>query len=103
MARGLQERPITGEVSAVGLLCPGCDYWTHSYYETPEITGQRAALVQSLETYQKTPAGKKRDQRWVEYQTAKSAFARMFEREQQRLRRKYAGAADLADPSTDVL
>jgi hypothetical protein len=85
MAKGLQERPIRDGVGAVGLLCPACNHWTHSYYETPEIASRRATLLATLELYQKTPAGQKRNKRWVEYQTAKSAFARLFEQEQQRL------------------
>lgn len=108
MAKGLQERPITEGVSEVGLLCPACQHWTHSYYETASIAEQRAALLAKLELFQKTPGGGKREQRWVEYQTSKLAFGRMFADAQRRIKRKLGlkdetGQNAPRQESTDVL
>jgi hypothetical protein len=108
LARGLHERPLSEGLSDVGLLCPACQHFTHSYYETPAIAEQRAALLAKLELFQKTPAGKKREQRWVEYQTSKNAFGRMFAESQQRLKRKLGLKDEIQQNaprqgSTDVL
>jgi len=40
-------------VTAYGLTCPHCKHYTHSYFETVEITNLRRLVQKNLATYQK--------------------------------------------------
>lgn len=102
MAKGLHERPLSEGLSEVGLLCPACECFTHSYYETPTIAEGRSALLSLLEAYQRTQTLANRAPAWAEYQRARTAFARIFDDEQKRLKRKIGQNAPRQD-STDVL
>lgn len=101
LAKGLHERPLSEGLSDVGLLCPACQHFTHSYYETPTIAERRGALLGLLEAYQRTQTLADRAPAWAEYQAAKAAFARFFDDEQRRL--QLSAPLGLATPSAGVL
>ena len=88
LAAFVNRRTMAEGVEAVGLLCPTCDAWTHSFFETPEIVEKRAILKATEERF-KQATKPRRDQRWQEFQTGKAVFKRLFEDTQKRLARKY--------------
>lgn len=48
LERCIRRRAVPGVdgVSAVGIDCPHCHHWTHSFYETPDVVRARADLKQ---------------------------------------------------------
>ena len=44
LERCTKQRKLSHDVTDVGILCPHCDHWTHSFYETTEVKRLRAQL-----------------------------------------------------------
>lgn len=44
LERCTKQRKLRHGVVDVGILCPHCDHWTHSFYETSQVKRLRAQL-----------------------------------------------------------
>lgn len=73
----MKRRTISRDVVDVGILCPHCDHWTHSFYETTEVKRARAALNTVKAQVGVTPDKLK---------AAQAVFEATFKTEQQRVR-----------------
>lgn len=75
-------------VTQWGIRCPTCGLFTHSYFEDDDVRAARQKLQAFLERFQKEPAGKK-EKLFGQFTFQKKVYARIFNQEQTRLRRKY--------------
>ena len=77
LERCTKQRKLAHGVTDVGILCPHCDHWTHSFYETTEIKRLRAQLNAVKGKAGATPE---------EVKTAQAFFEAGFKLEQERVK-----------------
>lgn len=81
LERCTKQRKLSHGVMDVGILCPHCDHWTHSFYETAEVKRLRA----QLDTWKNKP-GVRPD----EVKAAQAFFEAGFKIEQERVKASLA-------------
>lgn len=77
LERCTKQRKLSRDVVDIGILCPHCDHWTHSFYETTEVKRLRAQLATV-----KGKAGVKPE----EVKAAQAYFEAGFKLEQERVK-----------------
>lgn len=77
LERSMRLQPLSRDVVDVGILCPHCYHWTHSFYETRAIKVARAQLNTVKGKPGVTPE---------EVQTAQAFFESAFKLEQERVK-----------------
>ena len=70
ISQGMSIKKFEGNVTAYGLKCPHCDYYTHSYFETAELVKLKQILRMDLIAFQRS----KTERAWKIYQSAKKTF-----------------------------
>lgn len=78
LERCMKRRSLSRDVVDIGILCPHCDHWTHSFYETTEVKRARAALNAVKAIVGVAPE---------EVKNAQVAFEIVFKAEQQRVKK----------------
>lgn len=81
LERCTKQRKLNRDVVDVGILCPHCDHWTHSFYETTEVKRLRAQLNAVKAKAGVTP---------TEVKTAQAFFEAGFKLEQERVKASLA-------------
>lgn len=75
LERCIKQKKLDRNLADVGIECPHCKHWTHSFYETPAIKRAREAI-------QAAPEG--------EREAAKKAFSKVYAAEQKRVAEELA-------------
>lgn len=83
-----EQRPIASHADIglvqVGIACPKCSGFVHSFFLTDELNRQWLKLEHALANMYETPSQKAQ----LDYQTARVVYAREFDRAQKRWKRK---------------
>lgn len=88
LATYILKQPKSNGVWEVGIVCPNCDAYTHSYFETEKIILSRGKMNAAMQRFQKC-APAMRSTRWQQYQFQKSVYSRIFREEQAIYRKRY--------------
>lgn len=87
LQENLKGIPAGEGVVQFGIVCPNCNSFTHSYFETPVITEERKKLQLAKDKMEKA-IGPRKQLRWKEFQEAQRIFRRKFNHEQRVWKRK---------------
>jgi hypothetical protein len=84
LAGNLERRPLASnrQVVDVGLACPHCRHFVHSYFDTPKIRRGRKSLKKAEKLFQRQRTA----DAWEKFQRAKTTFQELFNAEQRSLR-----------------
>lgn len=79
----LQRRPLKGNktVTDVGIACPHCEHFTHSYFDTPKIRRRRKRLKKARKIFARKQASGINDEK---YPRMKAEFEGIFAAEQEK-------------------
>lgn len=80
----ISELMFEDTVIEVGLECPECGTWTHSYWTNDELKTRAARLEEMGRIVKAKPT----EAKWANYQTAREAYKKSFEEFQTRMKGK---------------